>query len=95
MRGEPIGGATLRQAIAKQQKAVTTVLDGTVQPPQPATLGGSDALRFDYRAGAKQARQVGAVHKGRFYSVTIESAPAQFQRSVAVLDAFLRSWRWK
>lgn len=87
--------ASLDEAVARARVAVDRRFEGADPTrPAPARLDGERALRFDYRAGDKLSRALTARRGGHVYAVTVQTAPAGFDRGVAVFDAYLRSWRW-
>jgi hypothetical protein len=60
----------------------------------PTEIDGAPALSYDFRAAGQTVRQVGALHDGSYFVVTLTAPTTVFRRNVARLDGLLRSWRW-
>jgi hypothetical protein len=69
-----------------------------ISVPEPAELGGEDALAWEYRstqAGTElRVRQVAAVRDRTGYTVTLTAGPGQFEEGRDALDEVAGSWEW-
>jgi hypothetical protein len=57
-------------------------------------VDGEPALAYDFTANGSRIRQVGTLHRGGYFVVTLTAAAPAFRRATVRLDALLRSWRW-
>jgi hypothetical protein len=67
----------------------------TTSEPVDTRLAGEPAMRFDYEAEGGQVRQLGVLHRGHFYLVSLTAAPSAWGQRLQAFDELLRSWRWK
>ena len=52
------------------------------------------AVRYEFATDADRVRQVGVLHEGSYYVITLTAPRPAFRRAVPRLDGLLRSWRW-
>lgn len=96
-RQEAPDDASLRGLIAAGRKEVRRLGGRDVRfgSTVPDVLAGSPALRYDFRTDGKRVRQIGALHDGDLYLITLTTAADSFARTVPRLERMLETWRWE
>ncbi len=89
-------GASLARLIRAGREEVDELAVGNLElsPVVAATIDGAPAQRYDFSANGKRVRQIGTLHEGEFFVVTLTAPAAGFPGALARLDGVLRSWRW-
>ena len=89
-------GASLERLVRDGRAEVDELGGGKIDftPDVRTEIDGAPALRYDFRTNGNTVRQVGAVHEGGFYVVTLTAPTPAFRKGVAKLEGMLRSWQW-
>jgi hypothetical protein len=93
VRSERVPDARLDDIVREGQRNLGKAY-GDAGAPKEVRLDGERAMQFDYEAEDGRVRQVATVHDDHFYLVSFTAAKEAFERRVAALQAFMRSWRW-
>jgi YD repeat-containing protein len=94
VRSDPVKGRRLDDIVRAGRRNVGKAY-GDAGKPIAVRLDGARALQFDYDAEGGRVRQVATLHDQHFYLLSFTAAKEAFQRRLATMRAFMRSWRWK
>ena len=93
VRSERVQGGRLDDIVQEGRRNIGKAY-GDAGEPTEVRLDGARALQFDYDAEGGRVRQVATLHDEHFYLLSFTAAKDAFQRRLAVMSAFMRSWRW-
>jgi len=87
---------SLERLVRQGRQEVDELADGKLDfsPWVRTEVDGAPALRYDFGANGALVRQIGTVHEGGYYVVTLTAPKPAFGRAVGMLEQMLRSWRW-
>ncbi|HKE97434.1 MAG TPA: hypothetical protein VKG45_00675 [Actinomycetes bacterium] len=77
------------------QQAGTAAAVRPLGAPRHITLGGEDAIAFDYTQGVVHRRMSASIHDGTVYVVTFEAKGSSFAGSEAGARHVLDTWQWR